>query len=320
MAPSVYVFSEEENKPKLLVSTSKETVELEKEAGIEEKKEKGREYYSTLNNKEIGKLLAAVWKVLYHSSSFKEYSSNPQRDLNAIDMLIEETKGRIGDVESAPISTYIYDRDMTNADETVRECFEKKAQHKSPDNHPEFAAREAKIAALLSALPGCDELAEIVNSARQGKGRNSNDKDTPNEYRYGGIWGSQDTHHTTLKNIEKFVSKPYVENDFTYDSDEKKVAKVFVCAGECKSDASVLLKNREKQKDIEGLKRKWDALMVKEDLKGLPVRSRFVEKNLRKILKDRDLIEAVLEATGEANSGPVDIKKILEAKGKDRQR
>ena len=320
MAPSVYVFSEEENKPKLLASTSKETVELEKEAEIEEKKEKGREYYSTLNDKEIGGLLESVWRVLYHSSSFNEYSSNPGRDLRAIDMLIEVAESRIGHrVEPAPKSTYIYDRDMINADDIVRECFEKKAQHKSPDNHPEFAAREAKIAALLSALPGFEETAERVNSVRQGKSRNNN-RDTYDEYHWRGIWGSHETHHTTLKDIEKFVSKPYEENDFRYNSDRKNTVKVFLCAGECKSDASVLLKNREKQKDIEGLKRKWDALMVKEDLKGLPVRSRFVEKNLRKILKDRDLIEAVLEATGEANSGPVDIKKILEAKGKDRQR
>jgi len=248
MAPSVYCFSEKDNEMKLLASTSKETVELDKEAEVERKRKIGKEYYSMLTPKEIGNLLSGVWKVLYHSSSFKEYSNNPERDLRAIDMLIDETEKRIGHhVEPAPISTYIYDRDMTNADDIVRECFEKKAQHKSPDDHPEFAAREAKITALLSALPCWAEIAEKVNSARQGKGgrRYSDDKNTPDEYRYRGIWGSQDTHHATLKDIEKFVSQPYAEDDFTYDSDKKTTVKVFLCAGECKSDASVLIKARE---------------------------------------------------------------------------
>lgn len=296
MAPSVYCFSEKDNEMKLLASTSKETVELDKEAEVERKRKIGKEYYSMLTTKEIGNLLSGVWEVLYHSSSFKEYSSNPERDLRAIDMLIDETEKRIGHhVEPAPISTYIYDRDMTNADDIVRECFEKKAQHKSPDDHPEFAAREAKIAALISAFPGCAGIAEAINSTRQGKGLNKN-RDTYDEYYWRGIWGSHETHHTTLKDIEKFISKPYAEDDFAYDSDKKMTVQVFICAGECKSDASVLIANHKEKMRQEEIKKKALSFYNTLDNKDKPF---FVWKNILEIVdpKNRAVIEAIYKSS-----------------------
>ena len=214
----------------------------DRKAEVERKRKIGKEYYALLSDYSIANFLEDTWKVLFHSSSLKQYPDNPERALNAIDMLIDEAERRFGHVEPAPISTFLYNRDMTNADAKVKHSFEDNVQDKSPDNHPEFAAREAKIFALLSVCR--KHFAEMADCWRQGKGYRYYDDGYSyyDEYKLLGFRGEYPFANVTLRHIEECVNG-YID-EFHFYGNGKRAITPFRCSGEYKEDASGLLGNR----------------------------------------------------------------------------
>ena len=209
----------------------------EKELSVEEKRKIGEAYYARLSDGVIEHFLEEVWHVLFYSSSQRQYPKDPTRALNAIDMLIAKAEKRFGHVEPAPISTFLYNRDMTNADAEVRNEFEKSNLDKSPDNHPEFAAREAKIFALIDSMRYSS--GDEFSCYRQGKGyyKDFGDSGAFYDYEFIGARSSFPTTKVTLQDIERNI-----------DYDLCNLGGIginaiipFRCSGEYKRDVSDLL-------------------------------------------------------------------------------
>jgi len=266
----------------------------EKKFNIEEKRKIGEEYYSRLSDSRIDEFLEGVWYALFHSSSQRKYPDDPKRALNAIDMLIDVAKKRFGDVESAPISTFLYNRDMTNADHEIKVSFQRKGLDGSPDNHPEFAAREAKIFAFINSRHYYR--AKELDCYRQGKG-------FYNSYLYLGYEGHEFMHNYTIKDIEEELGDDlYNLNRITADA-----IIAFRCSGEYRKDVYNLLEkmiiaeknaivanviNEVKEKGLGILPRKMQATIINK-IKKDKNNTEFVEKHINELTdpKNRKAVE-----------------------------
>ena len=241
----------------------------EKELSVEEKRNIGEAYYARLSDGVIEHFLEEVWHVLFYSSSQRQYPKDPTRALNAIDMLIAKAEKRFGHVEPAPISTFLYNRDMTNADGVVRNEFERSNLDKSPDNHPEFAAREAKIFALIASrrYSSGDE----ISCYRQGKGyyKDFGDSGAFYDYEFIGARSSFPTTKVTLQDIEENI-----------DYDLCNLGGIginaiipFRCSGEYKRDVSDLLEKMVAKDNVRKVR--------KEGINALPKEMREQLENSR---------------------------------------
>lgn len=217
---------------------------VKSELSIEEKKKIGKEYYALQKDNKIEHFLEGTWRILFYSSSLRAYPNEPELSLNAIDMLIGEAEKRFGHVEPAPVSTFLYNRDMTHADKEVKEAFEKANLDKSPDNHPEFAAREAKIFALIKARPNLRHLSDRMSHWRQGKGYFYDHGDHAwIEYLH---LGDKEFSKLTLQNIEEQIERDHSNLHGLV----KKAAIPFMCSGGYKRDAFELIEHDYNNKDI----------------------------------------------------------------------
>ena len=249
----------------------------DKKAEVERKRKIGEEYYAGLSDNRIDEFLEGVWYALFHSSSQRKYPDDPTRALNAIDMLIDVAKKRFGDVEPAPISTFLYNRDMTNADSEIIASVQRKGLDRSPDNHPEFAAREAKIFAFMNSRHYYP--AKALGCYRQGKG-------FYNHHLYLGDKGNEFVSNYTIKDIEEDLGDDlYNLKRITADA-----IIAFRCSGEYSKDVYNLLEKRiiaEKNTIVANIINE-----VKE--KGLSILPKKTKaKIINKIMKDKSSTEFV---------------------------
>ncbi len=256
------------------------------ERSVAEKRALGQQYFDELSNYHIEGYLEAVWKVLFYSASLHEYPKDTSHSLKAIDMLIEEAEKRIGhSVEPAPRSTFIYGEGRKK---------------------PQFAAREAKIYALLKEMNGYSS--PKIECFRQGKGYYYSDGDRERtEYMRLGERGSYPFEHLTICSIEKVIQ----DNFSSYDlhGDGIKAIYPFVCSGEYSEDISPLLKTRNIQKtaelvansglDVLGKKGKEELI---KNVRSNPAVPAFVGENIEKLLdpQNRKAIELLLGALRDA--------------------